>query len=181
MGLFLLQQIKPGNDYLRLDESDLIAYLSIWNRWRKVAQGLRVQKGSEEWIWNWGELKWLLTNDKWLLQIYSVTRVTRKQTLRTLSLSYQKKDGRPSSFGMTPNFLECNLWCQQSQILTSQCHTKRRVGAATRAHPSFGMTKILRSVFSWHVSCIEWGDKRRQMILFQAWGHGVNLDSLSTV
>ena len=32
----------------------------------------------------------------------------------------------------------------------SQCHTKRGMGAATCAHPSFGMTttKTLRSVFS---------------------------------
>ncbi len=27
-------------------------------------------------------------------------------------------------------FREYNLWCQQSQILKSQCHTKRRMGAA---------------------------------------------------
>ncbi len=35
-----------------------------------------------------------------------------------------------------------------------RCHTKRRMGAATRAHPSFGMTttKTLMSVFSWHTS-----------------------------
>ncbi len=36
-----------------------------------------------------------------------VTRVTRKQTLRSLSLSYQKKDWRAwprPSFGMTPTF-----------------------------------------------------------------------------
>ena len=26
---------------------------------------------------------------------------------------------------------QCNLWCQQSQILKSRCHTKRRMGAAT--------------------------------------------------
>ncbi len=34
------------------------------------------------------------------------------------------------SFGMTPTFREYNLWSQQSQILKSRCHTKRRMGAA---------------------------------------------------
>ncbi len=50
----------------------------------------------------------------------------------------------------TPTFREYNLWCQQSQVLKSRCHTKRRMGKATRAHPSFGMTmtKTLRCVFS---------------------------------
>ncbi len=43
---------------------------------------------------------------------------------------------------------------QKTQILKSQCHTKRRMGAALPANPSFGMTptKTLRSVFSWHTS-----------------------------
>ncbi len=33
----------------------------------------------------------------------------------------------------------------------SRCHTKRRVGAATRAHPSFGMTTAqdIRDLFVW--------------------------------
>ncbi len=37
-----------------------------------------------------------------------------------------------------------------SNIMKSWCHTKRRMGSATRAHPCFGMTttKTLRSVFS---------------------------------
>ncbi len=41
--------------------------------------------------------------------------------------------------------------CRCHIFLKSRCHTKRRMGAATRAHPSFGMTatKTLRSVFSW--------------------------------
>ncbi len=60
------------------------------------------------------------------------------------------------SFGMTPTFREYNLWWQQSQILKSRCHTKRRMGAATLVHPSFGMTatKTVRFVFSWCTSCI---------------------------
>ncbi len=79
---------------------------------------------------------------------YYMTRVSRKQTLRYLSLSYQKKDA------MTPTFREYDLWSQNTQIIKSRCHTKRRMGSAKRAHPSFGipMTKTLRSVFSWHVS-----------------------------
>ena len=42
------------------------------------------------------------------MEIYhaNMTRVARKQTLRSLSLSYQRKD---PSFGMTPTFQEYNL------------------------------------------------------------------------
>ncbi len=42
-------------------------------------------------------------------------------------------------FGMTPTFLK------------SQCHTKKRIGAATRTHPSFGMTTTLaiRDLFAY--------------------------------
>ncbi len=43
-------------------------------------------------------------------------------------------------YGMTPTFREYDLWSQKTKILKSRCHTKRRMGAATRAHPSFGMT-----------------------------------------
>ncbi len=93
-----------------------------------------------------------------------VSRVMRKQTLRSLSLSYQKKDGHA-----WPTFREYNLWCQQSQILKSQCHTKRN----THAHPSFGMstTKTLRFVFSWHVSCVFGHNKQFFYLccLSQAW------------
>ncbi len=51
--------------------------------------------------------------------------------------------------GMKPTFREYNLLCQQSQILKSRCHTKRTMGSAMCAHPSFGMTttKTLRTVF----------------------------------
>ncbi len=58
---------------------------------------------------------------------------------------------------MTPTFREYDLWSQRTQILKSRCHTKRRIGTATRAHPSFGMTttKTLRSVFSWCASLIQ--------------------------
>ncbi len=57
---------------------------------------------------------------------------------------------------MKPTFWEYNIWCQQSQVLKSRCHTKRRMDAATRATFSFGMTttKTLKSVFSWHSSYI---------------------------
>ncbi len=41
---------------------------------------------------------------------------------------------------VTPTFREYDLRSQKTQILKSRCHTKRRMGAATRAHPSFGMT-----------------------------------------
>ncbi len=48
-------------------------------------------------------------------------------------------------------------WSQKTQILKSRCHTKRRMAAATGAHPSFGMTttKTLRSVFSWRASDVK--------------------------
>ena len=53
-----------------------------------------------------------------------------------------------------PTFQECNVWCQQSQILKSRCHTKRRMDAAMTT------TKTLRSVFSWRMSssfvCKSW-------------------------
>ena len=84
-----------------------------------------------------------------------MTHITRKQTLRSLSMSYQKKNGpaweRPSFFGMRPTFREYNLWCQ---IQKSRCHTNRTMGMAMRAHPYFCMTttKTLRYVFSWHAS-----------------------------
>ncbi len=47
--------------------------------------------------------------------------VTRKQTLKVFVVVRR--------YGMTPTFREYNLWCQQSQILKSRCHTKRRMGA----------------------------------------------------
>ncbi len=90
---------------------------------------------------------WYVLADNWwsvftIFRNLEMTCVMRKQTLRSLTLSYQKKDGARgrahSSFGMTPTFWEYNLWCQQSQILKSQCHIKRRMGTATQAHPSFG-------------------------------------------
>ncbi len=65
-------------------------------------------------------------------------------TLRSLSLSYQKKDGRAREY---------NLWCQQSQILKSWCHTKRRMG------------KTLRFVFSW-LALIMWFDILRFEVHF---------------
>ena len=83
----------------------------------------------------------------------------RKQTLRSLSLSYPKKDAHPS-LGMTPTFREYDLWSRKTQILKSQCHTRRRMGAATRARPSLGMTttKTWRSVLLWHTSaCLRQG------------------------
>ncbi len=62
--------------------------------------------------------------------------VTRKQTLRSLSLSCQKKDWP----AWTPTFREYDLWSQKT--LKSRCHT------------SFGvtMTKTLRSDFLWRAS-----------------------------
>ncbi len=89
------------------------------------------------------------TQSSTVLSPSHLTCATRKQTLRSLSLSYQKKVGHAWL-----TFPEYNLWCQQSQILKSRCHTKRRMGAATRARPSFGTTtaKTLRSVFSWRTS-----------------------------
>ncbi len=64
--------------------------------------------------------------DTWYMK-----RVTRKQTLWSLSLSY--RGCTHPSFGMTPTFREYDLWSQKTQILKSRCHT-------TGAHPSFGMT-----------------------------------------
>ena len=58
-------------------------------------------------------------------KVINLSWITRKQTLRSLLLSYQKKDGRASSVGMTPTFWEYNLWCQ---ILKSRCHTDSKVG-----------------------------------------------------
>ncbi len=85
---------------------------------------------------------------------YTLRCVMRKQTLRCLSLSYQKKDGHGHahpSFGMTPIFSEYDLWSQKTQIWVYLYQKKDGRG---HAHPSFGMTttKTLRSVFSWHTS-----------------------------
>ncbi len=82
-----------------------------------------------------------------------MTRVARKQTLRSLSQSYQMKDGRRGrahpSFGMTMTFQNLSLLTSQIILSKSRCHTKRRMGAATRAHPSLGMTttKIFKVCF----------------------------------
>ncbi len=76
-----------------------------------------------------------------------MTRITRKQTLRSLSLSYQKKDGRawssPSFFWYDTDFSEFDSADIIDYILENM-----------RTHPSFGMTttKTLRSVFSWLAS-----------------------------
>ncbi len=49
---------------------------------------------------------------------------------------------RPS-FGMTPTFQK------KKSKKSDQCHTKRRVGAATRAHPSFGLTtQAIKDLFA---------------------------------
>ena len=84
-----------------------------------------------------------------------LTCITRKQTLGSFSLSYQKKDGLLVWRRLFENII---YWCWQSQILKSRCHTKRRMGAATRTHSSFGMamTKTLRSIFLWHASGRQW-------------------------
>ncbi len=55
-------------------------------------------------------------------------------------------------------FLENMIYeVKRLKILKSRCHTKRRMGAATRAHPSLGMTtkKTLGSVFPRCASCLE--------------------------
>ncbi len=48
------------------------------------------------------------------------------------------------TFGMTPTFLDFFFF-----FWKSRCHTKRRAGAAMRAHPSFGMTtsQYIRDLF----------------------------------
>ncbi len=105
-------------------------------------------------------------------------RATGKQTLRPLSLSYQKKDWRAEpqkknwrvgpqkknggqgpinpSFGMTQT--KNNVLPSQI-IFCSQCHTKRRIGKEGLVGPgdpsfSMTMTKTLRSVFPWPASHI---------------------------
>ncbi len=63
---------------------------------------------------------------------YYMTCLTRKQTWWSLSLSYQKKDGRAHpSFGMTPAFQECNLWYQQNS--EKSVSSQKKDG---RGHPS---------------------------------------------
>ena len=81
---------------------------------------------------------------------------TRKGPKCPESLSYQKKDGRA---GLRPPFLwyDTDFSKQKTKkrkkkkhkkskkkisktILKSRCHTKSRMGAAPRSHPSFGMT-----------------------------------------
>ncbi len=56
------------------------------------------------------------------------------------------------SFVMTPTFREytSNLWCQQSQILKSWCHTKRRMGAHGRAHLLLVWHQLFRIWLCWH-------------------------------
>ncbi len=96
-----------------------------------------------------------------LVQVY-LTRITIKQTLRSLSLSYQKKDGRtwPILLLAWHRLLENIIYVSRVKFwkagLKSRCHTIRRMGTALRAHPSVGMTttKTLRSVFSWRASLV---------------------------
>ncbi len=67
--------------------------------------------------------------------------VTRKQTLRSLSLSYQKTAGHAHPpFGMTPTFRSLTLLTSQIIFSKSRCHTKRMMDTATHAHPSFAIT-----------------------------------------
>ena len=86
------------------------------------------------------------------MRLCNMTHITRKQSLRSLSLSYQKKDGCawlcPSFFWYDTDLSEFDS--VDIIFLKSRCHAKRRMGAATHAHPSCGMTrtKTLRSVFS---------------------------------
>ena len=50
-----------------------------------------------------------------------------------------------------PNVLSrCHTKLFEKKILKSRCHTKRRVGAAPCAHPSFGMTATqdIRDLFA---------------------------------
>ncbi len=58
-----------------------------------------------------------------------MTRVTKKQTLRSLSLPYQKNDGHAHpSFGITPTFQNLTLLASQIIFPKSRCHAKRRMG-----------------------------------------------------
>ena len=87
-----------------------------------------------------------------------VMLVTRKLTLRPLSLSYQKKDGCawpcPSFIWYDTDFWRIksfqNLTLLTSKILfsKSQCHTKRTMGAAMHH------AKTLSSIFLWRVPCV---------------------------
>ena len=75
----------------------------------------------------------------------NMSSVTGKCALRSLSLSYQKKDWR-----VVPRLR--NIICEGSRVqFHSWCHTQRTIGRAP-ANPSLGMatTKILRHIFSWH-------------------------------
>ncbi len=76
-----------------------------------------------------------------------MTRITRKQTLRSLSLSYQKMDGRDWLFRIWP--------CWHHRLYSQKVGVMPIEGwARPHTHPSFGMTttKTSRSVFSWRTS-----------------------------
>ncbi len=78
----------------------------------------------------------------------------RRQTLRSLSLSYQKKDGhawsRPSFFWYDTDFSEFDFADIIDYILEKSVSYQNKDGCGHARHPSFGMTttKTLRSVFS---------------------------------
>ncbi len=110
-----------------------------------------------------------------IIRIYQIilsysTHVTRKQALKSLSMSYPKKDWRAGDFdlchgkmcqdlcccipkeglvgGARPILLLVwkhrleNIICKDSRVqLYSQCHTQRRIDGALPANPSLGMTK----------------------------------------
>ncbi len=96
-----------------------------------------------------------------------------KRALRSLSLSYLKKDWRAGplqSFFRYDN--KRNWWDSYSKVALwtlwyekcprsfySWCYTKRRSGGPPTANPSVGMTtiKILRHAFPWHGSPCSWG------------------------
>ena len=77
-----------------------------------------------------------------------MTHITRKQTLRSLSLSYQKKDVwlRPYFFLYDTDFLEFESFDFIDHIISKSVSYQKK---DERGHP-FGMTttKTLRSVFS---------------------------------
>ncbi len=87
--------------------------------------------------------------------ILQVDVVTRKQTVKSLSLSYAKKDwraGAPPILLWVWHRLQNIIYEGRRVMFYSRCHTQRRIGGATESIFGMPTTKTLRSAFSWRVS-----------------------------
>ncbi len=130
-----------------------------------------------------------MVNLSFYRQSSHVTHVRRKQTLRSLSLSYQKKDRRMATpiLLLVWHRLFRRMWCKFYVFSKSRSHAKRRMDKATCVNPSFGMTTTKTHKVCFLVMCVRqssvailprtsafvdhWYDWVQHFILFPFYAH----------